>query len=81
MGIEHGTGGAIEGYRPTGRVFILSWPDTAFFEIMAGELPAVQPPDMQGDRFCSLQSQPAASHFDNDLTRSFSEAAHESHPI
>lgn len=37
MGIEHGIGEALEGYRPTESVFILSWPDSAFFEIMAGE--------------------------------------------
>jgi hypothetical protein len=37
MGIEHGIGEVLEGYRPTDSVFILSWPDSAFFEIMAGE--------------------------------------------
>jgi len=37
MGIEHGIGEVLEGYRPTNGVFILSWPDSAFFEIMAGE--------------------------------------------
>lgn len=37
MGIEHGIGEVLEGYRPTNSVFILSWPDSAFFEIMAGE--------------------------------------------
>lgn len=37
MGIEHGIGEALEGYKPTDGVFILSWPDSAFFEIMAGE--------------------------------------------
>lgn len=37
MGIEHGIGEALEGYRPTDSVFILSWPDSAFFEIMSGE--------------------------------------------
>jgi hypothetical protein len=37
MGIEHGIGEVLEGYRPTESVFILSWPDSAFFEIMAGE--------------------------------------------
>lgn len=37
MGIEHGLGEALQGYRPTEGVFILSWPDSAFFEIMSGE--------------------------------------------
>ena len=37
MGIEHGIGEVLEGYRPTESVFILSWPDSAFFGIMAGE--------------------------------------------
>jgi hypothetical protein len=37
MGIEHGIGEVLEGYRPTDGVFILSWPDSAFFAIMAGE--------------------------------------------
>ena len=37
MGIEHGIGEVLEGYRPTEGVFILSWPDSAFFEIMSGE--------------------------------------------
>ncbi len=37
MGIEHGIGEALEGYRPTDGMFILSWPDSAFFEIMSGE--------------------------------------------
>lgn len=37
MGIEHGIGEVFEGNRPTEGVFILSWPDSAFFEIMAGE--------------------------------------------
>jgi hypothetical protein len=37
MGIEHGIGEVLEGYRPTDGVFILSWPDSAFFEIMVGE--------------------------------------------
>jgi hypothetical protein len=37
MGIEHGIGEVLEGYRPTESVFILSWPDSAFFEIMSGE--------------------------------------------
>ncbi len=37
MGIEHGIGETLEGYRPTESVFILSWPDSSFFEIMAGE--------------------------------------------
>ena len=37
MGIEHGIGEALEGYRPTESLFILSWPDAQFFEIMAGE--------------------------------------------
>ena len=37
MGIEHGIGEVLEGYRSTDGVFILSWPNSAFFEIMAGE--------------------------------------------
>lgn len=37
MGIEHGIGEVLEGNRPTDGVFILSWPDSAFFEVMAGE--------------------------------------------
>lgn len=37
MGIEHGIGEVLEGYRPTESVFILSWPDSTFFEIMSGE--------------------------------------------
>ena len=37
MGMEHGIGEVLEGNRPTQGVFILSWPDSAFFEIMAGE--------------------------------------------
>jgi hypothetical protein len=37
MGIEHGTGEVLAGYRPTESIFILSWPDSAFFEIMSGE--------------------------------------------
>ena len=37
MGIEHGIGEVLEGYRPTESVFILSWPGSEFFEIMAGE--------------------------------------------
>ena len=37
MGIEHGIGEALEGYRPTESIFILSWPNSAFFEIMSGE--------------------------------------------
>lgn len=37
IGIEHGIGEVLEGYRPTDSVFILSWPDSAFFEIMSGE--------------------------------------------
>jgi hypothetical protein len=37
MGIEHGIGEVLEGYQPTEDVFILSWPDSAFFEIMSGE--------------------------------------------
>jgi hypothetical protein len=37
MGIEHGIGEALEGYRPTESLFILSWPDSVFFEIMSGE--------------------------------------------
>jgi len=37
MGIEHGIGEVLEGYRPTESIFILSWPTSGFFEIMAGE--------------------------------------------
>lgn len=37
MGIEHGIGEVLEGYRPTESIFILSWPNSAFFEIMSGE--------------------------------------------
>lgn len=37
MGIEHGLGEVLVGNRPTEGVFILSWPDSAFFEIMSGE--------------------------------------------
>lgn len=37
MGIEHGIGEVLAGYRPTDGVFILSWPNSKFFEIMAGE--------------------------------------------
>ena len=37
MGIEHGIGEVLEGNRPTDGVFILSWPDSAFFQIMSGE--------------------------------------------
>jgi hypothetical protein len=37
MGIEHGIGEVLEGYRPTDGLFILSWPDSAFFQIMSGE--------------------------------------------
>lgn len=37
MGIEHGIGEVLEGYQPTAGVFILSWPTSAFFEIMGGE--------------------------------------------
>ncbi len=37
MGIEHGIGEVLEGYRPTESIFILSWPTSTFFEIMAGE--------------------------------------------
>jgi hypothetical protein len=37
MGIEHGIGEVLVGYRPTESIFILSWPDSAFFEIMSGE--------------------------------------------
>jgi len=37
MGIEHGIGEVLEGNRPPDGIFILSWPDSAFFEIMAGE--------------------------------------------
>ena len=37
MGVEHGIGEVLEGYRPTNSIFILSWPDSSFFEIMSGE--------------------------------------------
>jgi hypothetical protein len=37
MGIEHGIGEVLQGNRPTDSMFILSWPDSAFFEIMSGE--------------------------------------------
>jgi hypothetical protein len=37
MGIEHGIGEVLEGFRPTESIFILSWPDSSFFEIMSGE--------------------------------------------
>lgn len=37
MGIEHGIGELLQGSRPTDGVFILSWPDSQFFEIMSGE--------------------------------------------
>jgi hypothetical protein len=37
MGIEHGIGEVLVGYRPTESIFILSWPNSAFFEIMSGE--------------------------------------------
>jgi len=37
MGIEHGIGEVLQGYQPTNAIFILSWPNSAFFEIMAGE--------------------------------------------
>ena len=37
MGIEHGIGEVLQGYRPTESVLILSWPNSAFFEIMSGE--------------------------------------------
>jgi hypothetical protein len=37
MGIEHGIGEVFAGYRPTDGVLILSWPNSAFFEVMAGE--------------------------------------------
>ncbi|NMC12621.1 MAG: hypothetical protein GYA34_07030 [Chloroflexi bacterium] len=37
MGIEHGIGEVLVGYQPTESVFILSWPNSAFFEIMSGE--------------------------------------------
>ena len=36
-GIEHGIGEVLEGNRPTDGIFILSWPDSAFFAIMSGE--------------------------------------------
>jgi hypothetical protein len=37
MGIEHGIGEVLEGNRPTEGIFILSWPNAPFFEIMSGE--------------------------------------------
>ena len=37
MGIEHGIGEMLQGYRPTESVFILSWPGSPFFKIMSGE--------------------------------------------
>jgi len=37
MGIEHGIGEVLQGYQPTPGMFILSWSDSAFFEIMSGE--------------------------------------------
>lgn len=37
MGMEHGLGEVWQGNRPTGGIFIESWPGSAFFEIMAGE--------------------------------------------
>lgn len=37
MGIEHGIGEVSQGYRPTPGLFIESWPDVPFFDIMAGE--------------------------------------------
>jgi hypothetical protein len=37
MGIEHGIGEVLAGNRPTDGAFILSWPDTAFFQIMSRE--------------------------------------------
>lgn len=37
MGLEHGIGEVLEGYRPTESLFILSWSNSAFFEIMSGE--------------------------------------------
>ncbi len=37
MGIEHGLGEALQGSQPIDGVLILSWPDSAFFEIMSGE--------------------------------------------
>ena len=37
MGIEHGIGEVLEGYRSTDGIFILSWPDSSFFKIMSGE--------------------------------------------
>ena len=37
MGIEHGIGETLQGNRPTAGSFILSWPDSPFFAIMAGE--------------------------------------------
>jgi hypothetical protein len=37
MGLEHGIGEVLQGNRPTGGMFIASWPGSAFLEIMAGE--------------------------------------------
>ncbi len=37
MGIEHGIGEVLEGYQPTAGIYILSWPNSAFFKIMGGE--------------------------------------------
>ena len=37
MGIEHGIGEVLAGYRPTEGTFILSWPHSAFFKVMSGE--------------------------------------------
>jgi hypothetical protein len=37
MGIEHGIGEVLVGNRSTESMFILSWPDSSFFEIMSGE--------------------------------------------
>jgi hypothetical protein len=37
MGIEHGIGEVLVGNRPTEGIFILSWPNSEFFEIMVGE--------------------------------------------
>ena len=37
MGIVHGLGEVLQGYQPTEGIFIQSWPNSPFFEIMNGE--------------------------------------------
>lgn len=37
MGIVHGFGEVLQGYRPTESVFIQSWPNSPFFAVMNGE--------------------------------------------